>query len=137
MLLTRPIEWSPNRLTNEQSHRMNFIPIIHREPMINSLGQRNQIPLLDMNPHPFVLFIPHVKIPRPSKDVSNFFRVVNVFFKEGFDFHVVVGQRGRVDGYDVGVGVATVVTEYGKAGVDVVLGVPGDGEGGIIIAGGI
>jgi hypothetical protein len=77
--------------------------------MINPLRQGHQIPRLDMDTNPFILFVTYVKESGSSEDITDFFRVVNVFFEEGFDFVVVGGEFVGVDCDDVGVGVATIV----------------------------
>lgn len=62
-----------------------------------------------MDTNPFILFVTYVKESGSSEDITDFFRVVNVFFEEGFDFVVVGGEFVGVDCDDVGVGVATIV----------------------------
>lgn len=109
MLLTRTIKRSPNRLPNKQPHGMNTIILIHSKPMINPLWQGHQIPRLDMDTNPLIFFVAYVKESRSSEDITDFFRVVNVFFEEGFNFVIVGGEFVGVDCDDVGVGVATIV----------------------------
>jgi len=62
-----------------------------------------------MDTYPLILFITYVKESGSSEDITDFFRVVNVFFEEGFDFVIVGGEFVGVDCDDVGVGVATIV----------------------------
>ena len=92
---------------------MNTIILIHSKPMINPLRQSHQIPRLDMDTNPLILFVAHVKESGSSEDITDFFCVVNVFFEEGFDLVIVGREFFGVDCDDVGVGVATIVCSDG------------------------
>jgi len=59
--------------------------------------------------NPVIIFVANVKESGSSENITDFFRVVNVFFKEGFDFGIVFGEFVGVDCDDVGVGVSTIV----------------------------
>ena len=137
MFLARPIERRPNGLTDKKPHGMNPIRLVHGKPMINPLGQRHQIPRLDMDANPSILLIPHVEESGTPQYVPYLLRVVDVLLEEGLDLRVVLGKSVGMDGDDVGVGVAAIVAEFGEAGIDGVLGIPGDGDFGIFVGGGI
>jgi hypothetical protein len=86
MLLLGTIKGSPNGLPNKETHRMNETIFIASETMVNAFGQRHEIPLFDVHAHPLVLQGANIKVSRSSDNVTNLFRVVNVLFKESFDF---------------------------------------------------
>ena len=116
MLLTRTIEWSPNRLPHKQPHSMNTIFLIHSKPMINPLRQSHQISRLDVDTNPLILFVAYVKESGSSENITDFLGIVNVFFEECFDFVIVGGEFIRVDCDNVSVGVATIVCVDGGVG---------------------
>lgn len=75
--------------------------------MINTRRQDKQIPLLRSNPHPPILAIPNIEIPRPLQDIANLLVLVHVLVVEHFD--LVLIRRAHGDGRDgdfvaVGVG---------------------------------
>jgi len=137
MLITRPIEWGPNRLTNEQPHGMNPIRLIHSKSMINTLRQRHQIPRLNVNAHPLILLVAHIKISRSAKDVTNFLGIMNVLLEEGLDLRIVFREGVGMDRDDIRVGVAAIIAKLGEFRVHCVLGIPWDGEFGIVVGSGV
>lgn len=88
------------------------ILLIDRESMIDARRQNEQIPFLRPHPHPPILAVPHVKIPRTLQDVPDLLVVVHVFVVEQFDL-VLVGRAhgGGRDGDFVAVGVGARLGE--------------------------
>jgi hypothetical protein len=86
VLLLGTIKWRPNGLPNKETHRMNETIFIASETVVNAFGQSHEISLFDVNANPLVLQVADIKVSRPSDNVTNLFRIVNVLFKKGFDF---------------------------------------------------
>ena len=112
MIFLGAIEGSPHRLADKQSHGLDVIRFVAGESMVTSLRQGHEIALFDVDADPFVVLVANVEISTPIKNVSDFFRVVDVFLKEGFDFFVVTRQQIGFDGNNVGVRVSACVYVY-------------------------
>jgi hypothetical protein len=86
VLFLGTIKGRPNGLPDKETHRMNETILIARETVVNTFGQRHEVSLLNVHANPLVLQGANIKVSRSSDNITNFFRVVNVLFKESFDF---------------------------------------------------
>lgn len=74
--------------------------------MINARRQNEQVPFLRPHPHPLILFVANIKVPRPFQDVPDLLVLVHVLVVEQFDLVLVGGAHGGGrDGDLVAVGV--------------------------------
>ena len=89
MLLLWTIEGCPDGLSLEETHRMTQSTAVAREAMINTFWQSHEIPLLDVNADPLIVQVADIKVSTSTQDVTNFFRVVNVFCFERKSFNGV------------------------------------------------
>lgn len=71
--------------------------------MINTLGQRHQVTLLDVDADPIVVRITNVKKSTSVQNVTNLFSIVDVLFKEGLDLVIISGQKIGTNGNNIGV----------------------------------
>ena len=72
---------------------MDTIIFIDSEPMIDPFWQGHKITSFDMDTNPLVIFVAYVKITRAAKDVTDLFRIVNVFLEERFDLWTITGVK--------------------------------------------
>jgi hypothetical protein len=100
------VERSPDGLSDKETHRLDEIGFVAGESVVASLGQGHEIALLDPDADPLVLLVANVEISRTIYDVTDFFRVVDVFLEKGLDLFVVSRQHVGPDGNNVGVRVS-------------------------------
>jgi hypothetical protein len=65
-----------------------------------------------------VILVAYIKISAATKNISNFFSVVNVLLKERLDFLFVTRQVIRMNCNNISVAVSTFITNSIKPGVD-------------------
>lgn len=76
-----------------------YVILIHREAVVNTGGQDQEIALLDLDANPLVLRIANIEIPGSLQDVADFFVFVHVLVVEHLDLVFVDGAHGgRRDG---------------------------------------
>ena len=95
---------------DEEAHGVDGVRLVAREPVVDPLRQRHEVPLLDVHAHPVILGIAHVEEAAPPQDVADLLAVVDVFREEVLHVRVEVGEKVGMDGEHVGVGVPAVVT---------------------------
>lgn len=81
MLLLRTVERRPYRLSLEKTHSMAEMPFVTGKAMINTFWQGYEITLLHVDPHPLIIQITHIEVPRSTQNVSNFFCIVDMLCK--------------------------------------------------------
>ena len=135
--IVKPIDGSPARDTDEHPHGVDVIDFVAREPVINPLGQRHQIALLDMDADPSIERIPDVEESRSVQDVPDLFRVVDVFREKVLHVRRESWKVIGMDRDDVRVGIPEIVPEGRQSRIDRVLGIPGNRFDGILVRFGI
>mmetsp|Transcript_22955 Transcript_22955/g.56559 ORF Transcript_22955/g.56559 Transcript_22955/m.56559 type:complete len:218 (-) Transcript_22955:51-704(-) len=133
MLFLWTVEWSPDRLSLEETHGLDEIGLVTSETMVDSLGKSHQISLLDVDTNPLVIGVTNIEKAGSVKNVTDFFGIVNMLFKESLDLGVKTGQVVWVDGDDIGIRVAAIVTKLGQAWIESILGVPWDSLDGVSV----
>ena len=100
------VEGSPDGLSDKETHRLDVIGLVAGESVVASLGQSHEVALLDPDADPLLFLVANVEISRPVYDVTDFFRVVDVFLEKGLDLFVVSRQEVGPDGNNIGVRVS-------------------------------
>jgi hypothetical protein len=68
---------------------MNAIILVHGEPVVDAFGQSHKVSRFDVDAYPLVGFVAYIKVTRATKNVTNFFGIMNMFFEEGFDLQYI------------------------------------------------
>ena len=53
---------------DEEAHGVDGVRLVAREPVVDPLRQRHEVPLLDVHAHPVILGIAHVEEAAPSEN---------------------------------------------------------------------
>lgn len=66
-----------------------YVLTVRGEPMVDARRQDNEIPFLQPNAHPLVVYAPYVEKALPVEDVSNLLVLVQVLVEKHLDLVLV------------------------------------------------
>mmetsp|Transcript_12965 Transcript_12965/g.34934 ORF Transcript_12965/g.34934 Transcript_12965/m.34934 type:complete len:308 (-) Transcript_12965:328-1251(-) len=97
VLLLWPVQRRPNWLADEQPHRLDVVLCIHREAVINSFWQDDQVPFLTVDTNPAILSVANIEISRAFHDVANLLVTMHVLLVERGELLLVIWERVGCD----------------------------------------